>query len=177
MSAATIVALAIGMVSFHGVVATPPSLAPTFLQLDSPACFRVAWTSWFVFFFLALFDSIGTLVGVANHSVAARRHVAAGATGAARRRHRHGCRRGSRDLDGDRVHRELHRRRGRRTHRLANVVTAALFLLSPFFYPLVGRSAAASAGGVPVLYPIVAPALILVGALMMEGVREISGTT
>jgi AGZA family xanthine/uracil permease-like MFS transporter len=56
-----------GLTAFEDVVSTPPSIAPTFLKLDiaaalSPALIDVV----FVFFFLALFDSIGTLVGVAN---------------------------------------------------------------------------------------------------------------
>ncbi|MCU0256887.1 MAG: NCS2 family permease, partial [Vicinamibacterales bacterium] len=57
---------------------------------------------------------------------------------------------------------------------LANVVTAALLLLTLFFSPLVRMIG----GGVVVregvtLYPIVAPALVLVGALMMREARHI----
>jgi len=58
---------------------------------------------------------------------------------------------------------------------LTAVVTAGLFLLALFFYPLVGMvgSGYALADG-RVLYPIVAPALVLVGVMMMEGVRDIA---
>jgi AGZA family xanthine/uracil permease-like MFS transporter len=67
MFISTAVALAMGLTRFEGVMSTPPSLSPTFLKLDlagavSPALIDVV----FVFFFLALFDSIGTLIGVAS---------------------------------------------------------------------------------------------------------------
>jgi len=57
---------------------------------------------------------------------------------------------------------------------LTSVVTAALFLLALFVHPLVRMIG----GGLPgpngtTLYPIVAPALVLVGVMMMEGVRRI----
>jgi AGZA family xanthine/uracil permease-like MFS transporter len=60
---------------------------------------------------------------------------------------------------------------------LANVVTAGLFFLSLFFFPLVqmiGGGVPATGGGV--LYPVVAPALVLVGTMMMPGVRAIAWT-
>ena len=57
---------------------------------------------------------------------------------------------------------------------LASIVTAALFLLSLLFFPLVKMIG----GGYPVsggatLYPVIAPALILVGTMMIRGVRLI----
>jgi AGZA family xanthine/uracil permease-like MFS transporter len=53
---------------------------------------------------------------------------------------------------------------------LASVVTGALLLLSLFATPLVGLISQADAAG---LTPITAPALILVGTLMVRAVREI----
>src|SRR5437764_512930 len=65
--AGTIVALPLGVVQFHGVLGRPPSLAPTFLQLDIAGAFTPGMIAVvFVFFFLALFDSVGTLVGVGS---------------------------------------------------------------------------------------------------------------
>jgi AGZA family xanthine/uracil permease-like MFS transporter len=57
---------------------------------------------------------------------------------------------------------------------LASLVTAAFLLLSLFFSPLVRMIGGGYqvAQGV-VLYPVVAPALILVGTLMMREVRHI----
>ena len=57
---------------------------------------------------------------------------------------------------------------------LTAVVIAMLFLLSLFFSPLgsvVGGGY--DAGGGVTLYPVVAPALILVGVMMVRGVRRI----
>ncbi|HEV2855646.1 MAG TPA: NCS2 family permease [Thermoanaerobaculia bacterium] len=53
---------------------------------------------------------------------------------------------------------------------LANVVTGALLLASLFFTPLVGMISRPDAGG---FTPLTAPALILVGILMVRAVREI----
>ena len=54
-------------------------------------------------------------------------------------------------------------------------MTAALFLLSLFFHPLVKMIGGGyPAGGNVVLYPVVAPALVLVGTFMIAGVREIA---
>ena len=53
-------------------------------------------------------------------------------------------------------------------------MTAALFLLALFFHPLVQMIGGGfDAGNHVTLYPIVAPALVLVGVMMMESVREI----
>ena len=63
----TAVAWLFGLMEFQGVVDAPPSVAPTFLQLDVVGAFRPEMIPViFVFFFLALFDSVGTLVGVAE---------------------------------------------------------------------------------------------------------------
>ena len=57
---------------------------------------------------------------------------------------------------------------------LANVVTAALFVLSLSFHPLVRMIGGGyDAGGGVTLYPVIAPALILVGTMMMRGVRRV----
>jgi len=53
---------------------------------------------------------------------------------------------------------------------LANVVTAGLLLATLFFTPLVAVVAEGVADG---LHPVTAPALILVGTLMVRAVREI----
>jgi AGZA family xanthine/uracil permease-like MFS transporter len=57
---------------------------------------------------------------------------------------------------------------------LANLVTAGLFLLALFFHPLVKMIGGGyAAGGGITLYPIVAPALVLVGVMMMDSVTKI----
>ena len=61
--------LPFGVVKYHGILGPVPSLAPTFLKLDIPGAFDLGLVSVvFVFFFLALFDSVGTLIGVSNQA-------------------------------------------------------------------------------------------------------------
>ena len=62
-----------------------------------------------VFFFLGAVRPVGTLVGVASQAASARRHAAARPQALLPTRSARG-RRDARDVDGDRVHRELHRR-------------------------------------------------------------------
>ncbi len=63
--AVTLVGLALGLVNYGGIVSMPPSLAPTFLQLDFSRVFES--TALFVIvtlLFVDLFDTAGTLIGV-----------------------------------------------------------------------------------------------------------------
>ncbi len=54
---------------FYGVVAPPPSLAPTFLALDLRGALDAGVaTIVFVFLFVDLFDNTGTLIGVAHRA-------------------------------------------------------------------------------------------------------------
>ena len=60
---------------------------------------------------------------------------------------------------------------------LANVVTAALFLLALFFYPIVQMvgGAVEVAGATPLyLHPPIAPVLIIMGSTMLRNVRKIN---
>jgi AGZA family xanthine/uracil permease-like MFS transporter len=63
---------------------------------------------------------------------------------------------------------------------LANMVTGALLLLAMFFSPLAsmiggGVTAGADAAGNPIIrYPTLAPALIVVGAMMLKVVKELA---
>ena len=176
MLLSTIAALALGLVKFEGVVSLPPSLAPTFLKLDvlgalSPSLIDIV----FVFFLLALFDSIGTLIGVASRIglvrggtfPRAKQALLADAVGTVV-----GAGLGTSTVTAY-VESSTGVAAGGRTG-LASTVTAALFLLALFFHPLVKMIGGgyAAAGGV-VLYPIVAPALVLVGVMMMDGTRQI----
>lgn len=65
--AVTALGILFGDVQYHGIMSTPPSLAPTFMQLDFSAIFEVGMISViFAFLFVDLFDTAGTLVGVAQ---------------------------------------------------------------------------------------------------------------
>lgn len=63
----TILAMLLGHNEFAGVVSMPPSIAPTILQLDISGALDVGMISVvFAFLFVDLFDTSGTLVGVAH---------------------------------------------------------------------------------------------------------------
>ncbi len=65
--AVTALAVIFGQVEFQGLVSAPPSLAPTFMQLDFAGAMEVGLISIvFAFLFVDLFDTAGTLVGVAQ---------------------------------------------------------------------------------------------------------------
>ena len=166
-----------GLSSFQGIASAPPSIAPTLLQLDLVGALRPDMVAVvFVFFFLALFDSVGTLVGVAEQAGLMRDGTLPRARGALMA-----------DAAGTVVGAGLGTSTvtayiesaagvaaGGRTG-LSAVVVAALFLAALFFSPLVsmiGGGYQTAAG--TTLYPVVASALILVGTMMMKGVRLIA---
>ncbi|MDE3117885.1 MAG: NCS2 family permease [Nitrospirota bacterium] len=155
MVATTLAGIPLGLVAYHGLVSAPPSLTPTLLQLDLRGLLsHQGLLVIFVFFFLALFDTIGTLVGVSRQAgllkdgrlPRAEKALTADAAGMAA---------------------------GGRTG-LTSVVTAMLFLLALFFAPLakmVGGGYVTPEGAH--LYPVIAPALILVGSCMLRDVADI----
>ena len=67
--AVTVVAIALGHAEFNGVFAPPPSLAPTFLQLDIAGALDTGLLAVVLTFFLVeLFDATGTLIGVSHRA-------------------------------------------------------------------------------------------------------------
>ena len=174
--ASTLVAWLGGLVQFQGVAALPPSLLPTLGRLDILGALRPEMVAViFVFFFLALFDSVGTLVAVGEQAGLMRDGTLPRARGALLA-----------DAVGTVVGAGLGTSTvtayiesgtgvaaGGRTG-LTAVVIALLFLLSLFLSPLVSMIGGGyDAGGGVTLYPVVAPALILVGTMMVRGVRQI----
>jgi AGZA family xanthine/uracil permease-like MFS transporter len=67
--AVTVVSILAGVSAFGGLVAAPPSIAPTFLQLD---VFGVLGTGIFhvilVFVLVEIFDATGTLIGISKRA-------------------------------------------------------------------------------------------------------------
>jgi AGZA family xanthine/uracil permease-like MFS transporter len=151
-------------------------LWPTLLQLDvagavAPGMLAVV----LIFFFLALFDSVGTLVGVASQAglmrdgtlPRARQALLADAIGTVV-----GAALGTSTVTAY-IESSAGVAAGGRTG-LAGMVTAALFVLSLFFYPLVRMIGGGYAAGGVTLYPVIAPPLILVGTMMIGGLRHIA---
>jgi AGZA family xanthine/uracil permease-like MFS transporter len=67
--AVTFAAMAMGLVSFGGVVAAPPSIMPTLLQMDINGALNAGLLTVILTFFLVeLFDASGTLIGVAHRA-------------------------------------------------------------------------------------------------------------
>ncbi|MFD2179419.1 NCS2 family permease [Veronia pacifica] len=63
----TTISVLAGHVDYNSVISAPPSLMPTFMQLDFAGAFEVGLISIvFAFLFVDLFDTAGTLVGVAQ---------------------------------------------------------------------------------------------------------------
>ena len=164
-----------GNASFHGWVAAPPSLLPTFAKLDVSAALRPDLAAViFILFFLGLFDTIGTLVGVTEQAglledgklSRARQAMATDAVGTIV-----GTMLGTSTLTAY-VESAAGVQAGARTG-LANVTTSALFLAALFFSPLVRLAGEGVRIGSSTLYPIVAPALITVGSFMLRSVREV----
>ncbi|MDD4888763.1 MAG: NCS2 family permease [Phycisphaerae bacterium] len=163
-----------------GVFSHPPSLRPTLFKLDFAGLFHRNWLDLasliFVLFFLDVFDSVGTLVGVAQRGGfltpdgklprAERALLAdAGATVI-------GACLGTSTVSSY-IESTAGVSDGARTG-LANLVTAALLVLSIFFTPLAGMIGGAVVVKGQPFYPIIAPALIAVGSMMVLVVRDIA---
>jgi AGZA family xanthine/uracil permease-like MFS transporter len=174
--AATAVGVPLGIVHFEGFASRPPSLAPTFMQLDIRGAFAPGMVAAvFVFFFLALFDSIGTLVGVGEQAglmrdgtlPRAREALLADAIGTVA-----GATLGTSTVTAY-IESGAGIAAGGRTG-LTSLVTAALFILSLLFYPLVRTIGGGYVVNGMTLYPVIAAPLVLVGTMMIGGLRHIS---
>jgi len=173
---ATVAAVPLGLARFEGVMSPPPSLAPTLLKLDLAGAFSPKMLPVvFVFFFLALFDSVGTLVGVASQAglmrdgslPRAREALLSDAIGTVA-----GAALGTSTVTAY-IESGAGVAAGGRTG-LTSLVTAGLFLLSLFFYPLVRTIGGGVPNGSATLYPTIAAPLILVGTLMLGGLRDVA---
>jgi len=65
----TILSILLGLIEFRGLVSMPPSIAPTFMKMDILGALDIAMLSVVMsFLFVNLFDTTGTLVGVATRA-------------------------------------------------------------------------------------------------------------
>jgi AGZA family xanthine/uracil permease-like MFS transporter len=155
-----------GVSPFNGIVSAPPSLAPTFLALDFTGALQIGLVAVvFAFFFVDLFDTAGTLVGVTHraglldaHGNLPRLREALIADSAATVA---GAALGTSTTTAY-VESAAGTNAGGRTGLVA-VTVAALFLLALFFAPL--------ATTVPAY--ATAPALLFVACLMAGSITEI----
>ena len=149
------------------IVAAPPSLAPTLLQMDVRGALTLAMAPVVaVFLFMVFFDTVGTLVGVAqqagfmrdNRLPRARQAFVSDAVGTVA-----GACLGTSTVTSY-IESATGVEQGGRTG-LTAVTVAVLFLLALFFSPVVEML-----GGYA---PITAPALVLVGGMMLGSVRHL----
>jgi AGZA family xanthine/uracil permease-like MFS transporter len=176
MLATTLLAVAMGLTHFQGLLSAPPSIAPTFFQLDLRTTLDLGFISIVVvFLFVDLFDTVGTLVGIGEQAGFMRdgkmpragRALFADAVATVV-----GALAGTSTVVSY-IESSAGIAEGGRTG-FANLITALLFLLAIFFAPLaqmIGGGIAISEG--MVLHPITAPALIIVGSLMLQNVTHI----
>jgi AGZA family xanthine/uracil permease-like MFS transporter len=67
--AVTVLGLLLGLIQFNGIVSSPPDLKPILLKLDILGAIDVAMISVVIsFLFVNLFDTAGTLLGVASRA-------------------------------------------------------------------------------------------------------------
>ncbi len=162
----TTASILLGFSPFNGLVSMPPSLAPTFMQLDIAGALDIGLLSViFAFLFVDLFDNSGTLIGVAKraglmgkdgHMPKMGRALIADSTAAMA-----GSLLGT-STTTSYIESAAGVSAGGRTG-LTAIVVAVLFLLALFFAPL--------AGSVPAY--ATAPALFFVSVLMASGLAEI----
>ncbi|MEX6501603.1 NCS2 family permease [Pseudomonas zhanjiangensis] len=158
--------VALGLSSIDGVVSMPPSLLPTLLQLDIAGALDIGLLSViFAFLFVDLFDTSGTLIGVAQKAdlldkdgkmPKLGRALLADSTATMA-----GAALGS-STTTSYIESAAGIAAGGRTGLTACVV-ALLFLLSLFFAPL--------AGAIPAF--ATAPALLFIAVLMMSSLAQI----
>jgi AGZA family xanthine/uracil permease-like MFS transporter len=170
------IGLVCGLIQFHGVVDVPRPRQSLILKLNVPGAIQLGFvTVIFTFFLLAVFDTVGTLIGVSQQAgllkdgrlPGAGRALLSDAVGTTV-----GTALGTSTITAY-IESAAGVTAGGRTG-LANVFTAALFLLALVFAPLIETVGTGIAGpGGSMLYPVTAPALIVVGYLMTQSILEI----
>lgn len=144
------------------LVSAPPSISPTFLKLNIGAAFTLVMLPYvIVFLFMDVFDTMGTLVGVCEQAgfmkdgrlPRAEKAMLSDAVGTVI-----GATLGTSTVTSF-IESAAGVQQGGRTGLTAYTV-AGLFLLTVFFSPLVGMIGSYA--------PITAPALVVVGAMMLR---------
>ncbi|MDD5155965.1 MAG: NCS2 family permease [Candidatus Omnitrophica bacterium] len=165
-----------GIVKYRGLVSMPPALAPTLFKMDIAGALRMGLFSIiFIFLFMDIFDTAGTLAGVAELGGFMRQgklprvgramfvDAVATCTGAA-------C--GTPTVTSY-IESAAGIASGGRSG-LTSVVTGLLFLAALFFSPvikMIGGGYQLGAG--KLLHPVTAPALVIVGSMMLYSVTRI----
>ena len=170
------VGILLGVVKFQGVLSMPPSMMPTLLKMDILGAMKLGLLSViFIFLFMDIFDTVGTLAGVGEVGGFMRggklpRAGKAMLTDAIGTCVGAAC--GTPTVTSY-IESAAGITAGGRTG-LANIVTGLLFFVALFFSPLIkmiGGGCQTAKG--TLLHPVTAPALIIVGSMMLQSVTRI----
>ena len=159
-----------------GVVAPIPDITPTFMKLDIMGAREVGFLAViFVFFFLDVFDTMGTLIGVTSQAgfirdgklPRANRAMFDDALGTVS-----GAILGTSTVTSY-IESSTGIAQGGTTG-FASIVTGLLFLIALFFSPLAEMIGGSYMVGETALHPVIAPVLIVVGFLMTKSITQIN---
>ncbi|MBD3413394.1 MAG: NCS2 family permease [Candidatus Aminicenantes bacterium] len=165
----------LGVVKYHGILSSPPSIQPTLFKLDIAGALNTGLvTVVFVFFFLDLFDTIGTLIGISGQAgflkngklPRADKAILSDAVGTVS-----GALLGTSTVTSY-IESAAGISHGSRTG-LSNVFTSLLFVVALFFAPLAQMIGGSFMTDGVLMRPVIAPPLIVVGFLMMKCVKQI----
>jgi AGZA family xanthine/uracil permease-like MFS transporter len=178
MLATGLAGIPLNIVEFTGVFSPIPSIAPTFAKVDILGALKLEYIPpIFIFLFFIMFDTIGTLIGVGEQAgfmvkgklPRVNQALLADATGAV-----------VSSVVGTSpvtcyIESAAGVAEGGRTG-LANIITGTLFISALFFSPITRMFGAG--WHIPgtesaYLYPVTAPALIIVGSLMAQNIIKI----
>lgn len=166
----------LGIVKYQGLIALPPSMAPTFMKMDILGAMKLGFLSIiFIFLFMDIFDTVGTLAGVgelggfmhAGKLPRAGKAMMSDAIGTCL-----GAACGTPTVTSY-IESAAGIASGGRSG-FANIVTGLLFLAALLFSPLIkmiGGGCQAADGAL--LHPVTAPALIIVGSMMLHSITKI----
>jgi AGZA family xanthine/uracil permease-like MFS transporter len=171
-----VIGLCCGIVTFQGITALPPSIAPVLAKFDFSQILSGNFiTAVVILLYMEIFDTIGTIIGVGETGgflkngrlPGANKVLFVDALGTSI-----GALCGTSTVSAY-IESNTGVQAGGRTG-LASVVTAGCFLAAMFFSPLVQMIG----GGYKIaegvfLYPIAAPALITVGFFMLKSVQKL----
>jgi AGZA family xanthine/uracil permease-like MFS transporter len=165
----------LGVVKYQGIASSPPSINPTLFKLDILGALNTGLiTVVFVFFFLDLFDTIGTLIGISGQAgflkngklPRANKAMFSDAVGTVS-----GALMGTSTVTSY-IESASGISQGSRTG-LSNVFTSILFIVALFFSPLARMIGGQYISDGVLMRPVIAPPLIIVGFLMMKCVKNI----
>ncbi len=169
--------LPFGIVKFHGIVSKPPSLSPILFKMDIKAALSLSFiVPILAFFIMDMFDTIGTLIGIAEQAgfvdekgrlPGMKKALLADSAGTLI-----GTTLGNSTVTSF-IESATGVAEGGRTG-LTAVFVSLYFLLSVFFYPFVKSLIGGYKWGGTVVHPITSPVLIIVGAMMFSNVRKMN---